>query len=98
LARTFTALVLKGTYCHVCGCTKDVDGWSHAIGVGSCKIGFRYFALRVGDKARMLRRITNGTKNQGRLAHIFIDLSLLFFLDRWVNVSFMPYQFRLCPL
>ena len=26
LARMFTALVLKGGYCHVCGCTEDVDG------------------------------------------------------------------------
>lgn len=52
LARTFTALVLKGVCAirdlHV---VRKMLMMGRAICVGSCQTGFRYFALRVGNEA-----------------------------------------------
>ena len=35
LARTFTALVLKGSYCHICDCMDDVDGCMRLVWVAA---------------------------------------------------------------
>jgi hypothetical protein len=77
LARTFTALVLKGACGH-----ERMTLIAHAIWVGSRKIGLRYFALCIGDKAmkgRPLPRQRNPTKEMGITAYRY-GLSFPFFL------------------
>jgi Cyclic nucleotide-binding domain len=100
LARTFTALVLKGACCHVMSARKRLTvacGWC-----GSCEIGFRYFALCFGDKTMndpdVMLYVKRRTENQGCLAEAITYLYRLvvtvftcyhcFFLDQWLYISF----------
>jgi hypothetical protein len=95
LARTFTALVLKGAYCHLsAGLRKALIDlvWGQLRNWISIVCSPRW---RRGNeqRPRMLCRTRNeGMKKRNRKlkvawlgqSHIFIGLSLLSFLDQWV--------------